>query len=116
MTSMVATPLVRSGERPVAARSHREKDPSVDHPEIRYAKTPDGVHLAYQTIGAGPSGRRAPLDFELRPTDPATRGAHRHSLAALAAPSAVMVSQTVKELVAGSGLTFEDSGEHELKG
>ena len=35
---------------------------------------------------------------------------------ALAAPSAVMVSQTVKDLVAGSGLTFEDSGEHELKG
>jgi hypothetical protein len=28
----------------------------------------------------------------------------------------VMVSQTVKDLVAGSGLTFEDSGEHELKG
>jgi hypothetical protein len=27
-----------------------------------------------------------------------------------------MVSQTVKDLVAGSGLTFEDSGEHELKG
>jgi class 3 adenylate cyclase len=34
----------------------------------------------------------------------------------LAAPSAVMVSQTVKDLVAGSGLTFEDPGEHELKG
>jgi hypothetical protein len=33
----------------------------------------------------------------------------------LAAQSAVMVSQTVKDLVAGSGLTFEDSGEHELK-
>ena len=27
-----------------------------------------------------------------------------------------MVSQTVKDLVAGPGLTFEDSGEHELKG
>ena len=25
------------------------------------------------------------------------------------------VSQTVKDLVAGSGLTFEDAGEHELK-
>jgi class 3 adenylate cyclase len=37
-------------------------------------------------------------------------------VAALAAPSAVMVSQTVKDLVAGSGLTFEDSGGHELKG
>jgi hypothetical protein len=28
----------------------------------------------------------------------------------------VRVSQTVKDLVAGSGLTFEDAGDHELKG
>jgi class 3 adenylate cyclase/pimeloyl-ACP methyl ester carboxylesterase len=34
----------------------------------------------------------------------------------MAAPSEVLVSQTVKDLVAGSGLTFEDAGEHELKG
>jgi class 3 adenylate cyclase len=35
---------------------------------------------------------------------------------ALAQPSEVLVSQTVKDLVAGSGLAFEDAGEHELKG
>jgi pimeloyl-ACP methyl ester carboxylesterase len=35
---------------------------------------------------------------------------------ALAGPSEVVVSQTVKDLVAGSGLVFEDAGEHELKG
>ena len=35
---------------------------------------------------------------------------------ALAAPSQVLVSQTVKDLVAGSGLTFSDHGEHQLKG
>ena len=35
---------------------------------------------------------------------------------ALARPSEVLVSQTVKDLVAGSGLSFEDAGEHELKG
>jgi class 3 adenylate cyclase len=35
---------------------------------------------------------------------------------ALAGPSQVLVSQTVKDLVAGSGLIFEDEGEHELKG
>jgi class 3 adenylate cyclase len=34
----------------------------------------------------------------------------------LAGPSEVLVSQTVRDLVAGSGLTFEDAGEHELKG
>ena len=37
-------------------------------------------------------------------------------VAALAGPSEVLVSSTVKDLVAGSGLTFEDAGEHELKG
>jgi class 3 adenylate cyclase len=35
---------------------------------------------------------------------------------ALAGASQVLVSQTVKDLVAGSGLEFGDSGEHELKG
>jgi class 3 adenylate cyclase len=33
-----------------------------------------------------------------------------------AGPSEVFVSSTVKDLVAGSGLAFEDAGEHELKG
>jgi class 3 adenylate cyclase/pimeloyl-ACP methyl ester carboxylesterase len=35
---------------------------------------------------------------------------------AAAGPSDVLVTSTVKDLVAGSGLTFEDVGEHELKG
>lgn len=37
-------------------------------------------------------------------------------IGALAAPSEVLASQTVKDLVAGSGLVFEDRGAHELKG
>jgi class 3 adenylate cyclase/alpha-beta hydrolase superfamily lysophospholipase len=37
-------------------------------------------------------------------------------VAAMAGSSEVLVSSTVKDLVAGSGLTFEDAGEHELKG
>jgi class 3 adenylate cyclase len=37
-------------------------------------------------------------------------------VAALAAPGEVLVSSTVKDLVAGSGLVFEGTGEHELKG
>jgi class 3 adenylate cyclase len=37
-------------------------------------------------------------------------------VASTAGPSEVRVSQTVKDLVAGSGLTFEDRGERELKG
>jgi class 3 adenylate cyclase/pimeloyl-ACP methyl ester carboxylesterase len=35
---------------------------------------------------------------------------------AAAGPSEILVSQTVKDLTAGSGLVFEDAGEHELKG
>ena len=43
----------------------------------------------------------------------ASRGTgRRHS----AGPGDVLVSRTVKDLVAGSGLEFEDRGEHVLKG
>jgi class 3 adenylate cyclase len=37
-------------------------------------------------------------------------------VAALADPGEVLVSRTVKDLVAGSGLHFEDRGSHPLKG
>ena len=37
-------------------------------------------------------------------------------ISALAGPGEVLVSQTVKDLAADSGLAFEDAGEHELKG
>jgi class 3 adenylate cyclase len=37
-------------------------------------------------------------------------------IASMARPGDVLVSQTVKDLVAGSGLFFEDAGDHELKG
>ena len=37
-------------------------------------------------------------------------------VSALAAPGEVLVTRTVRDLVAGSGLSFEERGEHELKG
>jgi class 3 adenylate cyclase len=37
-------------------------------------------------------------------------------VAALAAPGEVLTSSTVRDLVAGSGIHFEDRGQHELKG
>jgi class 3 adenylate cyclase len=37
-------------------------------------------------------------------------------VAAQAAPGEVLVSSTVKDLVAGSGIAFQDRGQHELKG
>jgi class 3 adenylate cyclase len=37
-------------------------------------------------------------------------------VAAVAGPSEVVVSSTVKDIVAGAGIIFEDRGEHLLKG
>jgi class 3 adenylate cyclase len=37
-------------------------------------------------------------------------------IGSIAAPSDVLASRTVRDLVAGSGFTFEDAGKHELKG
>ncbi|HEU0305244.1 MAG TPA: adenylate/guanylate cyclase domain-containing protein [Gaiellaceae bacterium] len=37
-------------------------------------------------------------------------------VAALAEPGEVLVTRTVRDLVAGSGISFEERGEHELKG
>ena len=37
-------------------------------------------------------------------------------IAATAGPSEVLVSSTIKDLTAGSGLVFDDAGDHELKG
>jgi pimeloyl-ACP methyl ester carboxylesterase len=50
---------------------------------------------------------------------PKMRGIAVHTgarIASLAGPGEVLVSQTVKDLVSGSGLAFEDRGVYELKG
>jgi pimeloyl-ACP methyl ester carboxylesterase len=50
---------------------------------------------------------------------PKIRGIAVHTgarVASLAGPGEVLISKTVKDLVAGSGLEFEDRGVHELKG
>ena len=39
---------------PVAASACEGKDAHVTSPETRYAKTADGVHIAYQVVGDGP--------------------------------------------------------------
>jgi len=61
-----------------------------------------GVHIGECTVIDGKIGGL-----------PVTIGAR---IAARASGSEVLVSQTVKDLVPGSGLVFEDAGEHELKG
>ena len=44
------------------------------------------------------------------------RGAYRRADRGESTPGEVLVSGTVKDLVAGSGLAFQDRGGHELKG
>jgi class 3 adenylate cyclase/pimeloyl-ACP methyl ester carboxylesterase len=61
-----------------------------------------GVHTGeVETVGVGVEGIAVHIGARV---------------AALAGEREVLVSSTVKDLVAGSGLTFEDAGEHELKG
>jgi class 3 adenylate cyclase len=56
-------------------------------------------------------------EIELLPGDIGGIAVHIGArVGALAAPGEVLVSNTVKDLVAGSGLGFEDRGEHQLKG
>ena len=56
-------------------------------------------------------------EIELRGDDIGGISAHIGArVASLAGPGEVLVSRTVRDLVAGSGLTFADRGEHELKG
>ncbi|GAC1305471.1 MAG: adenylate/guanylate cyclase domain-containing protein [Acidimicrobiales bacterium] len=56
-------------------------------------------------------------EIELRGDDVGGIGVHIAArVASLAGPSEVLVSRTVTDLVAGSGIEFEDRGEQELKG
>jgi class 3 adenylate cyclase len=56
-------------------------------------------------------------EIELRPSDVAGIAVHIASrIATLAGPNEILVSRTVVDLTAGSGLHFEPHGEHELKG
>jgi class 3 adenylate cyclase len=56
-------------------------------------------------------------EVEVRGDDVAGVAVHIGArVAAMADPGEVLVSSTVKDLVAGSGTEFVDRGEHELKG
>ena len=56
-------------------------------------------------------------EIEMRGDDVAGIAVHlAQRVSALADPGEVLVSRTVTDLVAGSGLHFEDRGEHELRG
>ena len=56
-------------------------------------------------------------EIELRGDDVAGVAVHIGArVSALAGAGDVLVSSTVKDIVAGSGIEFGDRGEHELKG
>jgi class 3 adenylate cyclase len=56
-------------------------------------------------------------EIEMRGDDVAGIAVHlAQRVSALARPGEVLVSRTVTDLVAGSGIHFDDRGEHELKG
>ena len=67
-------------------------------PETRYAES-DGLSIAYQVFGSGAQ------DLVVVPGIVSNAGAGE-----------VLVSSTVKDLVAGSGITFEERGSHALNG
>jgi hypothetical protein len=68
-------------------------DQLMDVPDVKYARS-GNVAIAYQVVGTGP------LDLVFI----------RGTLAEL------LTASTVKDLVAGSGIEFEERGERELKG
>ena len=56
-------------------------------------------------------------EIEVRGDDVAGLAVHIGArVSALAGPGEVLVSSTVKDLVVGSSITFNERGEHELKG
>ena len=58
-----------------------------------------------------------PARSKSSPTDVAGLAVHIGArIAALAGPREILVSSTVRDLVVGSGLEFDERGEHELKG
>jgi class 3 adenylate cyclase len=77
------------------------------------------VALRSESAALGLDLRSGVHTGEIERAGSAVRGIAVHLAARVAAraqPGEVLVSSTVKDLVAGSGLAFDDRGEHELKG
>ena len=87
--------------------------------EQQSTRSNDQYKLFQQQIEAAEANIRKLEDGEIELMDGEVRGLAVHigaRVAALAAPGEVLVSSTVRDLVSGSGLTFSDRGEHDLKG
>jgi class 3 adenylate cyclase/pimeloyl-ACP methyl ester carboxylesterase len=83
----------------------------------RAVKCAEGICRAVQPLGLEVRAGCHTGEIELLGDDVGGLAVHIAArVAALAGPSEVLVSSTVKDLVIGSGLAFADRGEHELKG
>ncbi len=119
--------LLGRHEADVRASLERFRGRLVDTAGDGFFATFDGPARAIRSAAAIRDRARS-VELELRSgvhtgevelADGAVRGIAVHlgaRVAALADPGEILVSSTVKDLVAGSGIGFEDRGEHELKG
>ena len=83
----------------------------------RAVKCAQGICAAVKALGIEVRAGCHTGELELTGADVGGVAVHIGArVAALAGPSEVLVSSTVRDLVAGSGLRFEDRGEHTLKG
>jgi class 3 adenylate cyclase len=145
LATVLYTDIVRSTEQLTRLGDRRWKELLLTHDELVRAEverfrgrlvrsTGDGVLATFDGPGRAvrcacalrdalrPLGLdiRAGLhsgEIELRGDDVAGMAVHIGArVSALAGAGEVLVSRTVTDLVAGSGIEFEDRGEHELKG
>jgi len=145
LATVLFTDIVGSTQRITALGDQRWRELKTAHDEIARAEiarfrgheidtagdgffaTFDGPARAIRSATAiSLAGKALGLDFrsgihtgECEVMGPKLGGIAVHigaRVAALAAPGEVLVSSTVKDLVAGSGLRFRERGRHELKG
>jgi class 3 adenylate cyclase len=119
--------LLTKHHRLVRARVARFRGREVDMPGDGIFATFDGPARAVRCASAIADGLKSlGLDVragvhtgEIEQTNGSVRGIAVHigaRIAAAARPGEVLVSSTVKDLVAGSGISFEERGVHELDG
>jgi class 3 adenylate cyclase len=145
LATVMFTDIVGSTERAVELGDRRWKDVLGDHTDLvrrqleRYRghevkTTGDGFLATFDSPARGVSCAAAIRDgvrafgidiragvhvgeIEIQSNDIGGIAVHVAArIQAVARPGRVLVSQTIVDLVAGSGLAFEDQGEHELKG
>jgi class 3 adenylate cyclase len=119
--------LLGSHDAAVRRELERFRGRVVDTAGDGFLATFDGPARAVRcALAIGDAVRRLGLEVragihtgECELDGPNVRGIAVHTgarVASLAGPGEVLISKTVKDLVAGSGLEFEDRGIHELKG